>query len=364
MRRSIARAVMLSAMLPICSQAATLEQRVTALENAQAVSEDAISDANRQLEYGVKISGYVDAEYRTRTKSPGDHNGFQLHHTNFMFLNKFSEKWSFFSEVELENGTQLEGEGSSTSGTGSLFVEKANFDYKWRPDTTIRMGRFMTPFGIWNQDHYSPFVSTQDRPMHIEQIAPGTTNGLDIIGLAPVGSNFVKYNLYVGNGSDSPGEGDTNNNKAVGARGTFIFTNFLHLEAGLSTYKDTLEDGSDKTVNGLHMKLREGPWAMQLEYAAGKEDPLTGPETESKGAYIQPQYTTGKWSFGYRYDMYDPDSGDSSTKSEKVDNVAYVNYRVLPHLVLKAEHHMYSYDDPAIEDSTMTVFSVAAFLGN
>ena len=200
--------------------------------------------------------------------------------------------------------------------------------------------------------------------MHIENIAPGTTNGLDIIGLAPVGSNFVKYNLYVGNGSDSPGEGDTNNNKAVGARGTFIFTNFLHMEAGLSAYKDTLEDGSDKTVNGLHMKLREGPWAMQLEYAAGKEDPLTGPETESKGAYIQPQYTTGKWSFGYRYDMYDPDSGDSSTKSEKVDNVAYVNYRVLPHLVLKAEHHMYSYDDPAIEDSTMTVFSVAAFLGN
>ena len=136
------------------------------------------------------------------------------------------------------------------------------------------------------------------------------------------------------------------------------------MEAGLSTYKDTLEDGSDKTVNGLHMKLQEGPWAMQLEYAAGKEDPLSGTSTESKGGYIQPQYTTGKWTVGYRYDMYDPDSGDSSTDTGITDNVAYVNYRVLPHLVLKAEHHMYSYDDPGIDDSTMTVFSVAAFLGN
>ena len=360
MRRSIIRASILAALLPLGAQAATLEERVTALENAQVVTDDAIADANHQLEYGAKISGYVDAEYRTRTKSPGEYNGFRLHHTNLMILNKFSEEWSFFSEIEFEDGLQIE--GSSTDG--ALFVEKAGFDYKWKPEATIRVGRFMTPIGIWNEDHYSPFVSTQDRPMHIEQIFPGTTNGIGILGTTSLGSTFLNYNLYTGNGSDAPGESDNNNNKAVGARGTFVFSDFHHLEAGLSLYKDTLEDGSDKTVNGLHMKLREGPWAVQMEYAAGKEDPLAGSETESKGAYIQPQYTMDKWTFGYRYDLYDTDSGDSSTKTENIDNVVYVNYRVLPHLVLKAEHHMYSYDDPAKEDNTMTVFSVAAFLGS
>ena len=369
MRRSITRAVILSAMLPLCSQAATLEERVTALENAQAVTDDAVADANHQLEYGAKISGYVDAEYRTQTDSPGTYNGFRLHHTNLMILNKFSEEWSFFSEIEFEDGTQYEiANGVVDTGNGNIFVEKAGFDYKWKPEVTVRIGRFMTPIGIWNEDHYSPFVSTQDRPMHVENIFPGTTNGLGIFGTVPVGSNFVKYNLYTGNGSDAPGAGDNNNNKSVGARATFVFPSLHRLEAGVSYYKDTLNDTGigdlDKTVTGMHFKFREGPWAVQAEYAAGKEDPLAGSQTESTGAYIQPQYTMGKWTFGYRYDLYDPDSGDSSTKTEVVDNVPYINYRVLPNLVLKVEHHMYSYDDPATQDSSMTVFSVAAFLGS
>lgn len=374
MKITQAVALVTLAALPFTSYSATLselESRIESLESELEIAHEAVDENSRVLEHQTRISGYVDVEYKDFSKS-SNKPGFRMHHANLMILKKFNEKWNFFSELELEDGPFVEAEDFEAtsptvdSGTieanGAIMIEKVGLDYKWTPTVNVRMGRFVTPAGIWNEDHYTPFTATQELPMHIRKIFPLAMDGIGIYGTIPIANVFMDYSLHTGNGEGNTGSGDGNSDKALGLRASFVFPKFQHLEAGFTYHTDTLNDGSDKTDQGVHFKFREGPWAVQAEYATGETD--TGASvTETTGYYIQPAYNYDKWTFGVRYDVWDNDSG-ASTLTEKTANSLFVNYRVMHNIVLKAEHHMYGYEDPATAEDTMTILSAAVFLGD
>ena len=324
-----------------------------------ALIDEELSAIRESRERETKVTGYVDAEYVNDTRD-GTFHGFRMHHFSLFFTKRFNDDWRFFSEIEFEDGVKHE------SGTteGKIFVEAVNVDYQWRAGQFARIGRFFTPAGIWSIDHYPPFVPTQERPMHIRNIFPQIVDGVDAFGTLPVGDHFLKYDLYLVNGDGTPGSGDDNDQKAVGARASLLLSGFKYLEVGVSGFRDTNTSGAsltEKTAYGLHGKWKTGPVTLQGEYAAATLDPQSGASIDKLGYYLQGMYDINQWTVGYRYDFWDE---QESAAKDETRNSVFVNYHVTPNIVWKLEHHIIDDEDVSKVDYEKTILSIAYYLGD
>lgn len=348
-----------------------MEKRIEALEaDAEIYREEAQEEADSHRT-PVRISGYVDAEYSVDSRDSVD-NGFRLHHLSLFFKKQLAEKWRFFSEIEYEDAPKFEGEGKAQTppaegevidtAQGKIFVEAVNIDYLWNPKANFRIGRFFTPAGIWSIDHYPPFVPTQIRPEHIRKIFPQVVDGVAAFGTFALGSSFLNYDLYVGNGEGNTGKKDQNSSKAVGTRAYFLFPILDHFRVGASAYTDTLNNGDDKTSVGMDMKIRAGIFTFQAEAADAEFKPVSTPTYNRTGYYGQFLFRpTDHWSFGYRYDFYD---ANDSTVSELTTNSLFINYHINTDIKLKAEFHDRQDKDPSKEDYNLSILSIVYYLGD
>lgn len=326
-----------------------------------AVLKEQVTELNSRLDEAMTISGYVDTEYSVNNKKGGNANGMRIHHLSLFFEKRVTEKWRFFSEIEYEDGPKFE------AGTteGEIFAEAVNLSYAWRSDINLRGGRFFTPAGIWNVDHYPPFVPTQERPLHVRGIFPQIFDGAMVYGTRPVAANtFLKYDLYLGNGEGNTGSKDGNREKAAGLNAGLLLPFLKHTEIGMTYYRDTLNDGTDKTAFGTHARVKAGSFEFQGEYASGDYQPATGSDFVNAGYYAQFMYDINNWTLGVRHSAYDQNSANDAIDNKEVANSVFVNYHVGHALVLKLEHHRFSYDDSVKDAYASTIVSVVAYLGN
>ncbi|KAF0193050.1 MAG: Uncharacterized protein FD165_153 [Gammaproteobacteria bacterium] len=345
-----------------------LEQRVRKLETELQLSREEIQQSRQQQD--VDVSGYVDFEYSGYSETPGKESAFRLHHLSLFFTKQLAEKWRFFSEIEYEDGSNFEGPetaGVLKSDDGKIFVEAVNTDFLYDSRANLRVGRFFTPAGIWSIDHYPPFVPTQVRPQHIRKIFPQLVDGLMVYGTLPAGDSFVNYDAYIGNGEGNSGAGDSNSEKALGAKISVVFP-ALDLEVGGTIYRDEKDTGNanaDKTAAGVHAKLSAGGFTGQFEYAAADLTPAGGgSDDEVEGWYLQILYDLSNWTFGLRHDVYDSDKDNPVTLTEDTVNSVFVNYHVSPTMVIKLEHHVTDDASDPVNDPTQTMASMAIFLGD
>jgi len=339
-----------------------LERRIKDLEAAIEINSEETQDVANSLNKGLSLAGYADVEYMATNKS-GDSNGFRIHHMSLMLKRQVNEQLKFFSEIEFEDAPYIEGSTIS----GKILLEAVNFDYMLSSSTTLRVGRFFTPAGIWSVDHYPPFVATQIRPQHIRKIFPQLTDGATISGQHAVGNSYVNYDLFVGNGETTEfiGGKDFNSSKGVGLRINAALPILDRFEAGVTGYKDKMMElpatgiEEEKSAYGAHILAKLGDFKIRGEYAKGKYEPLPGPSTSytRTGYYIQPSYDIKKWTLGYRYDYYEPDSTTPDDKTRI--NTLFVNYHADQNTVLKWEHHLLNLEDPAKKDYFKSMVSIA-----
>lgn len=360
---------------PSVSMSATLEERLQKLEGDVEIARDAAESTASHL----SVTGYADTEYISTNKS-NTKAGFRIHHFSMFLKKQISDDLRFFSEIEYEDGPYYEpakGTTPTTVGSGKIFAEAVNFDYQWRADTSMRVGRFFTPAGIWSVDHYPPFVTTQERPQHIRLIFPQLVDGAAISGNHPLGlpfgalaggNAFVNYDLFIGNGETTlfDGSGDANSTTAIGLRSTVSLPITSQFDVGATLYRDKLASAADpaqpkKDALGIHAKIRQGAYGFQGEYAKASYKPTNpaGGNYDRKGYYGQLSYDINKWTLGYRYDFYDPKSTvtDDGTKIHS----AIVNYHVSKNVVLKWEHHLANAEDTT-KDYFKNIASIAVNL--
>lgn len=372
--RRVARASLVGLLLfPAIGISATtdeLERRLQNLEGQLNAAKDEIAinheesvDAADRIRNAMAIGGYADVEYFTTNEANKD-AGFRLHHLSLMFKKRISDKLKFFSEIEFEDGVWQDG----TKGSNKIFLEAINFDYAVTHSTTIRVGRFFTPAGIWSVDHYPPFVTTQERPLHIRNIFPQLTDGMSIIGNRAVGKSFLNYDFFVGNGEtkDFNGKYDRNSSLATGLRMnvSLPFANVFDL--GATYYREKMKaeiSGADvepkKRAFGVHAKIKQGRFGFQSEIATGHYTP-TAPAADSyrnKGYYGQFTYDIAKWTVGYRADYYDKKT-NVDLDSTKINSL-FANYHLDRSTVLKLEHHLVNNENPATKDYYKNVLSIA-----
>ncbi len=335
-----------------------LKSEVEDLKSRLEVVESEGEDFADRIARFVTISGYADGEY-IATDKDGDNNRFRVHHLSLFFKKQVAEQWRLFSEVEYEDAPQIE----DGTADGELFVEVFYIEYLPSRYANLRLGRFLTPGGIWNVEHYPPFVATQNKPQHIKKIFPQVTDGLQLHGSANVSDVLADYILYVGNGSGNSGHGDGNENKGVGGRLKLTLpVSFLTTtEVGFSAYGEKDNDDLKRRAYGADLRLQWKGLRFQGEYAKGNFDPSTGADYHRTGYYGQFIYDYKKLSFIYRYDRYEPDS--TVNDDETTINTVALNYHFTPSVVAKVEDNFVNPEDTAAEDYYEAIFSIAIYLG-
>src|SRR6185369_16595771 len=103
---------------------------------------------------------------------------------------------SIFSETRLENTFSFtEGHGADLD-TADVFIERLYLDWLAGPHLTVRVGKFLTPFGIWNQIRRAPLTWTVERPLVTEHTFPEHTTGVGLMYQATLRGWSIDGTVY------------------------------------------------------------------------------------------------------------------------------------------------------------------------
>lgn len=184
---------------------------------------------------------------------------------NPVLLVPLGERWLIESRAEFEGEFQRPPGGGPYGGPVDKHVDYAQLDYIANPYLTVTVGRFLTPFGIFNERLYPVWIrSLQPDPL-ILPIRTAPSDGAMFRGGFPAGGSAnMNYALYVSTTSIAIGSVDSE--RHVGGRAGFFFPQ-PRLEVGAS-WQRTLQDVR-KNAYGVHMGWQptKAPLNLRSEYA-------------------------------------------------------------------------------------------------
>ncbi len=366
-------------------------------------------------EYAINIYGFVDALYSYNIKDYGFFNpysSFAIGRLNVYTAAELGDNWRTLFETRftyLPHGSvPATGDGTPVPRTstivtdyidldrpirwGGVVIERAWLEKTYESWLNIRIGHWLTPYGIWNVDHGSPVILGVRRPYIVgELLFPESQTGLQLYGSYGFGPTVLGYHLTVSNGRGPVDVyRDFDSNKALGGRlyATHDFEEIGQATLGVSgytgSYTDREEqfvidpDGSARIDRPIVTESYETSLAADLKWTWGGfllqsegivrettfEDetrpfipvgfsPAAGfvPDFRSLGMYAMTGYRfewlgVMPW-VGWEY----YDSG-SAFRGKSAAFWGGLNFRPTPRVVLKAQY-TYSYfpgDDPVFAD--------------
>jgi hypothetical protein len=213
---------------------------------------------------GLSIGGYGEMLY----ERPEDETDAELDFLRavFYFGYKFSDRWLFNSEIELEHASTGEG--------GSASVEFAYIDYLRSSSLNARFGMVLVPMGFVNELHEPPVFLGARRPDVEQVLIPSTwrENGLGLFGdIGP-----FAYRTYIVNGLDASGFSaqGLRGGRQKGARakaddlawvGRFDYVGRPGLLAGVALYRGGSGQGLDGPDGGT-IDATTTIWEAHLEW--------------------------------------------------------------------------------------------------
>ncbi len=239
------------------------------------------------------------------------HSGLEVTDEEFSFVGgsfnpilvfRQSDRLLFESELEFE----------FEDGELEIGLEYADMSYILSKGLTIRVGKFLTPFGKFTPDLHPAWINKfPTKPLgtgHHNGILPTTDIGIDLRGGAYLGNMKTNYSFYVVNGpqlndgTDEPEEGgrlhygipqENNKQKSFGTRiGVFPFSN-SSLELGFSAQtgkvgaKDSEYEDIATTMFGVDLSFVKNLTGLSSvidfkgQYAYVKVDDAEYPEPEN-----------------------------------------------------------------------------------
>jgi len=102
---------------------------------------------------------------------------------------------------------------------GYTVIERAHIEWNHFQAFRLLVGKFFTPFGIWNVDHGSPTLLSIAMPQFIQQMwMPIRQTGVQALGTFFAGDVEVGYRAWLTNGRTEQNPFDYDDGKAFGAR--------------------------------------------------------------------------------------------------------------------------------------------------
>lgn len=358
----------------------------------------------------LQIYGFADIGFRhtiVDDDSPwlvllNRHPSFFVGNANVYFDKQLHEKWRAMLEVRftyLNHGARRVGFGDDEiertlsresdytdfqrdKNIGGIIPEQIWIDYAPVPLVKIRVGQWLSPYGIWNVDHGSPVIIGVNRPFIIgSQLIPEKQVGVLASGGALLaGPVEWSYALGLSNGRMTVTEfEDLDDNKAITGRLALSVSALGTLDVGATTYLGRHTESSEVMANGpdgiqtserIHLQYDELTYAFDLKWV------WEGLHVQSEWLVFERRFTDEgrvgaagggllpdrlKWGgyglLGYRLPWFPlmpyckaEVSPDNTAESLGIpDKVAILtgglNYRPIPRVVLKTEFtHAYFTD--------------------
>ncbi len=230
-----------------------LEERVEELEfEGEAAAMEGAEDESSEMERKFSIWGFMDltlAKFWYNEKSPytlylPEQSFFTMTNINLYFFSRMTQTLSAIVEIRfsfLPQGSDVEyGYAqlpdsayerydsrvvepftSMWMNQGGITIERAHLTYEPVDWLNFIVGRYITPYGIWNIDHGSTVVIPARIPyMQIREMMVLSQTGVQVYGrFFPSRRLFIDYAMTLSNGR-GPAEAtvDLDENKAVGLR--------------------------------------------------------------------------------------------------------------------------------------------------
>lgn len=188
---------------------------------------------------------------------------------NPVLLVPLGDRWLIESRAEFEGKFQRPAAGGPYGGPVNKHVDYAQVDFIANPYLTITAGRFLTPFGIFNERLYPVWIRFLQPDPLIFPIHTAPSDGAMFRGGFPVsGRANMNYAIYVS--ATSIGIGSVDAERHIGGR-TGFFLPGPRLEVG-GSWQKTLQD-ERKNAFGFHMSWQPGrvPVSLRSEYARSFE---------------------------------------------------------------------------------------------
>jgi len=142
---------------------------------------------------GFRVGGYASAGItldRSKTAQAA------LNEISLLTTWNGDSRWSFFSELELENPLSWNDSEQFRTNHSRLDLERFYFDYNFSEKVNFRAGRFLTPNSRWNLLHAAPLVWTSTRPLATSRLFPTGTNGAMAFGAIPFMDGAFEYKVF------------------------------------------------------------------------------------------------------------------------------------------------------------------------
>ncbi len=265
-------------------------------------AEDSAAGAALDEPAPLRLYGFADIGYQRMMPNPGaslnnvvvsNKGTFVLGNLNLYVDAQPSESWSGLIEVRLTtlpNGVESTcpvGEacrrtmtevydptgvsGWSTVRWGGIVLERAYIQWHMSDLLSIRVGSFLTPFGIWNVDHGTPTLISLALPaFEVNELFPIRQLGVEVLGSTYKGEWELGYFAYMSNGR-TPGQVDYTDDKMFGGRIFARRTSPFRLAVGISGLMGRYSDHQRRVTSYIPYELQRKEVVAYREEAGGAD---------------------------------------------------------------------------------------------
>ncbi len=267
----------------------------------------------------------------------GHHASIELDDINLLVRLEPHPRLSLFCETRLENTVKItEGHGADLDSS-DLFVERLYADWLAGPHLTVRIGKFLTPFGVWNQIRRAPLTWTVERPLVTDATFPQHTTGIGLFYQATLHGWSIDGTLY-GPAQDQLPLRSSNESNVTLVGGRLVAAHSVgpaYLTIGLSSggAERRKQNGLQPMAGAdLNLSIGDNDLLGEFVYARSPEDGID----DEWGVYLQDSVPLRQNLWGVvRYEHFRSFSNGSIDGGQ-----IGVAWRLNTHLILKADYQL------------------------
>lgn len=303
----------------------------------------------------LTIGGFLHSALTNVDTDDGNATSFNRQIFELLIRAKLDENWSAFIAQAFirESDILYRGPEQRTDPAFDIAVKSPTViawaNYSSSNAANYQFGRFITPHGIINIEHFPATLLDTEQPQFLrpfggQTIFPNFVTGAQIHGqifLGKEGANIIQYHLYSGSfsGIDEEIIFGARTALSLGNTGVTLGLNTSN-GARLESYSRTFDSGtglwtktsnpkSDYTMVGADVLIDKGALLWKNEIYKTSED-FGG---NKKAYYSQPAFRiTPQWTIFYRYDFLDNGSGTGDT----IENMLGINHTPRSNIRLRA----------------------------
>ena len=261
---------------------------------------------------------------------------------------------AFFSETRLEDTLSI-ADDDGVDSSPDIAIERLYADWLVGSGVTLRVGKFLTPFGLWNVTRRAPLTWTVERPLVTEQIFPEHTTGVSALYQTTINAWSVDAIAY-GPAQDELPLRRSDEDRRLLAGGRIAIAHAVgpaFVALGLNGAAGERETDRMRGMYGADLELSVAGHQVMAELASiqsagsGERDPW--------GLYVQDALPLVPTLYGVvRFEHFTPAQGSASD-----GGLLGVWWRPWRHLIVKADYQFATKEREDLQRGLLT--SVALF---